>query len=69
MLIGEQRNVLESQALVRRDGDVPDVGPVDLLLGSGDLVLEEVDRDLICNMKQKGEHADGAGAGGKQLPY
>ena len=69
MLVREHGNVLERQALVGWDGDVPDVGPVDLLLGSGDLVLEEVDRDLICNMKQKGEHADGAGAGGKQLPY
>ena len=47
VLIGEQRNVLESQALVRRDGDVPDVGPVDALLGAGDLVLQEVDCDLI----------------------
>ena len=59
VLVGELCDVLESQALVSRDGDVPDVGPVDLLLGSGDLVLEEVDRDLICNIKQKGE----------QLPY
>ena len=59
VIVSELCDILESQALVSRDGDVPDVGPVDLLLGSGDLVLEEVDRDLICNIKQKGE----------QLPY
>ena len=39
VIVSELRDILESQALVRRDGDVPDVGSVDLLLGAGDLVL------------------------------
>ena len=54
MLVGEQGDVLERQALVRRDGDVPDVGPVDALLLAVDLVLQEVDGDLICMVEKKG---------------
>ena len=54
MLVGEHGNVLERQALVGWDGDVPDVGPVDALLLAVDLVLEEVDGDLICMVEKKG---------------
>ena len=41
-------DVLESEALVRGDGDVSDAGPVDALLAPADQVLEEVDRHLVC---------------------
>ena len=48
MLVGEHGDILQRQALVGWDGDVPDVGPVDALLLAVDLVLEEVDGDLVC---------------------
>ena len=54
MLVREHGNILEGQALVGWDGDVPDVRPVDALLLAVDLVLKEVDRDLICMVEQKG---------------
>ena len=54
MLVGEHGDVLERQALVGWDVDVPDVRPVDALLLAVDLVLKEVDRDLICMVEKKG---------------
>ena len=54
MLVGEHGDVLQGQALVGWDGDVPDVGPVDALLLAVDLVLQEVDRDLVYRGEQKG---------------
>ena len=54
MLVREQGDILQGQALVGWDGDVPDVRPVDSLLLAVDLVLQEVDRDLVYRREQKG---------------
>ena len=47
MKIGERRDISDGEALVGRDGDVPDLVPIDPFLHTGDEVLQEIDRHLV----------------------
>ena len=53
MVPGEPGDVLEREALIRWDGDVAHVRPLDALLLAADQVFQEVDRDLVYRMEKK----------------
>ena len=53
VVAGESGDVLEREALVRRDGDMAHVRPLDALLLAADQVFQEVDRDLVYRMEKK----------------
>ena len=51
--IDEARDVLDTETLVLRNRDVPDVGPVDGCLGSAHQIFKKVDGDLLCSKEMK----------------
>ena len=54
MKISERSYITDGEALVGRDGNVPDLVPVDAFLRTTDQILQEVDRHLIWSMEKKG---------------